>query len=156
MFGLGSWHQSALFYGCVARLCIFHVHTCNTDTCCLATLQWVTCSFGETPVSQTKSAYTENSRSAEETLRRHDSLQKSKENIYHNQSFSFTGNAGNTSSHCGSLKHLKRFHKDDQMSGFSLPVYTKGFRFSWEDRTPSGLSVSDADYEVKRGSLPVT
>lgn len=44
------------------RLHFSCTHMVYRNTRCLVTLQWVTCSFGETPVSQPKNAYRENSR----------------------------------------------------------------------------------------------
>lgn len=40
-------------------------------------------------------------------------LHESKENIHHNQTFSFTGSTENTTSHCGYLRSLKISYKDN-------------------------------------------
>lgn len=81
------------------------------------TFLWVTCSSEETPVGQASTTHTAQwghfmklSGSMNQP-----GLHESKENIYHNQTFSFSGRTENTTSHCGYLRSLKISYKDNSL-----------------------------------------
>lgn len=70
---------------------------------CKVTCLWVTCSAEETPVSQSSNTCTAQQehfmKLSGNTIQ--SGLQRSKENICHDQTFSFSGSTENTTSHCG-------------------------------------------------------
>lgn len=110
--------------------CIQPTHTVWLHS---VTFLWVTFSFEETPVGQTSTTHT----AQYETLLQHNSAWAPwvKENIYHNQPFSFAGSTENITGHCGYLRSLKISQRDNspcirwQAALFSLSLLHQNCRF---------------------------